>query len=56
MLDMITVVLAGKRKPKIGELGRLLGARKTVIRDTIEYMQSDDLIVGFPIARRLPFN
>ena len=56
LLDMITVVFAGKKKPKVGELGRLLGARKTMIYDTIQYMQSNDLIVGFPIARRLPFN
>ena len=56
LLDMTTVVLAGKKKPKVGELGRLLGARKTMIHDIIQYMRSNDLIVGFPIARRLPFN
>ncbi|CAN0076546.1 unnamed protein product, partial [Ectocarpus sp. 13 AM-2016] len=33
LLDMITVVLAGKKKPKTSDLGRLLGARKSMIRD-----------------------
>ncbi|CAM9569145.1 unnamed protein product, partial [Ectocarpus sp. 4 AP-2014] len=36
--DMITVVLAGKQKPKLSDLGRLLGARKSIIRDIIDYM------------------
>lgn len=56
LLDMITVVLAGKHKLKFPDLGRLLGARRAVISYIIEYMRSENLVVGFPLARSLPVN
>lgn len=54
---MITVVLAGKKKPtKPSDLGRLLGARKSMIRDIIDCMvdKDDQLVVGFPLAKSVP--
>ncbi|CAB1114899.1 unnamed protein product [Ectocarpus sp. CCAP 1310/34] len=58
LLDMITVVLAGKKKPKTSDLGRLLGARKSMIRDIIDYMldKEEKLVVGFPLAKSLPIS
>ncbi|CAM9698129.1 unnamed protein product, partial [Ectocarpus fasciculatus] len=58
LLDMITVVLAGEKKPKPSDLGRLLGARKSMIRDIIDYMldKEEKLVVGFPLAKSLPIS
>ncbi|CAB1106336.1 unnamed protein product [Ectocarpus sp. CCAP 1310/34] len=58
LLDMITVVLAGKKKPKTSDLGRLLGARKSMIRDIIDYMldKEEKLVVGFPLGKSLPIS
>ncbi|CAN0022133.1 unnamed protein product, partial [Ectocarpus sp. 6 AP-2014] len=58
LLDMITVVLAGKKKPKPSDLGRLLGARKSMIRAIIDYTldKEDKLVVGFPVAKSLPLS
>ncbi|CAN0563683.1 unnamed protein product, partial [Ectocarpus sp. 12 AP-2014] len=58
LLDMITVVLAGKKKPKPFDLGRLLGARKSMIRNIIDYMldKEEKLVVGFPLAKSLPIS
>ena len=38
-LDMLTIVLSGKNKPTASQLKRLLGARKHMVRDLIEYKQ-----------------
>ncbi|CAN0090627.1 unnamed protein product, partial [Ectocarpus sp. 12 AP-2014] len=58
LLDMITVVSAGNEKPRPPDLGRLLGARKSMIRDIIDYMldEEDKLVVGFPVAKSLPLS
>eukprot|EP00904_Undaria_pinnatifida_P011236 jgi/Undpi1/7242/HiC_scaffold_22.g09715.m1 len=54
LLDMITIVLAGKNKPTASQLKRPLGSRKHMVRDLIEYMQDKDgsLVCGFCLARR----
>ena len=53
LLDMITIVLAGKGKPTGSQLKRLLGARKHMVRDLVEYMQDRDanLVSGFTLGR-----
>ena len=53
LLDMFTIVLAGKNKPTAFQLKRLLGARKHMVRDLIKYMQDKDgsLVNGFHLAR-----
>ncbi|CAM9280867.1 unnamed protein product, partial [Ectocarpus sp. 12 AP-2014] len=58
LLDMIAVVSAGKKKPRPSDLGRLLGARKSMIRDMIDYMldKEDKLVIGFPLAKSLPLS
>eukprot|EP00904_Undaria_pinnatifida_P011183 jgi/Undpi1/7195/HiC_scaffold_22.g09669.m1 len=51
---MFTIVLAGKNKPTASQLKRLLGARKHMVRDLIEYMQDKDgsLVNGLCLARK----
>ncbi|CAB1107564.1 unnamed protein product [Ectocarpus sp. CCAP 1310/34] len=56
LVDMITVVLAGKKKRRPSDLGRLLGARKSMIKDTINYMLKVKLVVSSPLAKYLPFS
>lgn len=53
VLDILTVVLAGKGKPTGSQLERLLGARKHMVRGLTEYMQDKDanLASGFTLAR-----
>jgi hypothetical protein len=54
LLDMISMVLARKGKPTESQLKRLLGARKHVVRDLIDYMQDKDanLVNCFRFARK----
>ena len=54
LLDMIIIVLAGKNKPTASQLIRLLGPRKHMVRELIEYMQDKDgcLVDGFCLAGR----
>ncbi|CAN0433077.1 unnamed protein product, partial [Laminaria digitata] len=54
LMDMISTVLAGKGKPTESQLKRLLGARKHMVRDLIDYMQDKDanLVNDFSLARK----
>ena len=54
LLDMFTIVLAGKNKSTASQLKRLVGARKHMVRDLIEYIQDKDgsLVNGFCLARK----
>ncbi|CAN0573763.1 unnamed protein product, partial [Laminaria digitata] len=38
LLDMFTVVLVGNHKPTTSQLRRLLGARKGMVRDLVDYV------------------
>ena len=54
LLDMITIVLAGKRKPTESQLKRLLGARKNMMRDLIDYKKYNygNVAKGFTLAHK----
>ena len=53
LLDMITIVLAGKRKPTESQLKRLLGARKHGARPFAYTKDKDgNLVNGFTLARK----
>ena len=54
LLDMIAIVLAGKRKPTESQPKRLLGARKNMLRDLIDYTQDKygNVVNGFTLARK----
>lgn len=54
LLDMFTIVLAGRSKPLASQLKRSLGARKHMVRDLVEYMQDKEgsLVDGFSLARQ----
>ena len=54
LLDMSTIVLAGENKPTASQLELLLGARKHMVRDQIEYMQEKygNLVNSFCLARK----
>ena len=58
LLDMITIVLAGKRKPTESQLKQLLGARKNMVRDLIDYTQdkNGNVVDGFTLARKASMN
>ena len=56
VLDMMTVVLAGKKKPKSKELDRLFGARKGMISDVVHHALRTDLVLGFDIVKDLQIN
>ena len=58
LLHMTTIVLAGKGKPTESQLKGLLGARKHIVRDVIDYQEDKDdhLVNGFTLARKASMN
>ena len=55
LLDMITIVLAWKRKPTESKFKRLMGGRKHIVRDLIDRRTSWRIrLMGLPLHAKHP--